>query len=244
MSMAFGPAPKPAAPAKPTLGNAYIGSKTCIACHYTFARKWTQVKHSQLLLDETLPPEKQGCEACHGPGKFHANGKRKEIVAWDKLKPAEQNVICLKCHQGKVEADLWSKTPHASMEMACTSCHEVHKPVKQEKLLVKEVNATCADCHDLKDDIAKKYHHPVPEGFGCTNCHNPHGSKNPGLLAQAHDALCQSCHGREVPKPDSHKASDWTMAHGATAKADQRSCMAFCHSKTEFCGQCHDQYKK
>jgi predicted CXXCH cytochrome family protein len=31
----------------------------------------------------------------------------------------------------------------------------------------------------------------------CTNCHQPHGSNNPGMLSQRAPLLCQSCHGRE-----------------------------------------------
>ncbi|MCC6443984.1 MAG: cytochrome c3 family protein [Armatimonadetes bacterium] len=242
VSLAFAPAAKQAA--KPASANRYIGPKTCMQCHHTYANLWAQVKHSQLLLDEKRTPEQKGCEACHGPGKQHAEGKRKEIVAWDSLKPAGQNDICLKCHQGKVEADLWKQTPHASMEMACVSCHEVHKPVKQDDLLLKPEMETCSGCHDLKDDIAKKYHHPLPEGFACGSCHNPHGTKFEGMLAQTHDALCQSCHGKEVPKPESHKAEDFMMTHGPAAKADSRTCTSFCHQQKEFCGQCHEQYKK
>ena len=53
----------------PTL---YVGAETCKTCHEEQAKSYDQGPHWKTTLDKHKGPEWQGCEACHGPGKEHA----------------------------------------------------------------------------------------------------------------------------------------------------------------------------
>jgi len=85
-------------------------------------------------------------------------------------------------------------TVHAAYETGdCGLCHERSDPKKPGKLSG-PVNEVCFGCHDevralLKRDVA---HWPATDA--CTNCHNPHGSRQPKLLIEETVALCTSCH--------------------------------------------------
>ena len=60
------------------------------------------------------------------------------------------------------------------------------------QLVRQTVNDTCFQCHAEKRGPYLWEHAPVAED--CTTCHNPHGSNQPGMLAQRAPFLCQSCH--------------------------------------------------
>ncbi|HIE50473.1 MAG TPA: hypothetical protein EYP85_01830 [Armatimonadetes bacterium] len=217
----------------------YAGTEVCFVCHIDFARRWGQVSHSKVLLDKKRPADQRGCEACHGPGARHVAGERKVIVAWERLKLREQMAICLKCHQESVKAEWWQATSHAKMELTCTACHEVHRPVKQEHLLLRSPRETCSQCHErMAEQIKAGTHHPLAEGLlECNSCHNVHGTPYPRALNQQQEALCAVCHDR-VPQPESHQRSDWRRAHRPKARAERDKCL-MCHSQEGFCNRCH-----
>jgi len=216
----------------------YAGAEVCFVCHIDFARKWGEVSHSKTLMDKERPADQRGCEACHGPGSVHVAGTRKQILGWKKLSPAAQNDLCLKCHQGKVEAGRWKPTVHAELEMVCVACHEVHKPVEQEHLLKQPALETCNACHGgMAEQVEAKTHHPIPEGFECSTCHNFHGTENERLLVAPQQDLCALCHD-PVPKPEDHARAEWRLKHLPEAKEQQDQCL-MCHSQTTFCHQCH-----
>lgn len=59
----------------------------------------------------------------------------------------------------------------------------------------KDTSDLCMECHSKMRDLATKarVHQPVKDGR-CTECHNPHASKQKGLLAYIDSALCYNCH--------------------------------------------------
>src|SRR6185369_9692667 len=50
----------------------YVGAETCKTCHEDAARGYDKGPHWKTTLANHEGPEWQGCEACHGPGKAHA----------------------------------------------------------------------------------------------------------------------------------------------------------------------------
>lgn len=238
-ALAFGqtaaPAPAPAAPA------GYAGPNVCFKCHIDFAKQWAGLKHSKTLLADGRPADGKGCEACHGPGAAHAGGKRKQIVAWDKLEQPDAAKVCLKCHQDKkVTAELWFKTPHSQI-LTCSDCHEVHKPVKREAMLKSAEGKDCSPCHDeLSKKIDAKEHHILGKGddaLSCNMCHSVHGTTESHQLRKAQETLCKDCH-EKTPKPETHAKPNWKLKHKADAKGNEAKCYK-CHDQQTRCNSCH-----
>src|SRR5579884_45716 len=50
----------------------YVGAETCKACHEDVAKGYDKGPHWKTTLAKHQGPQWQGCEACHGPGKEHA----------------------------------------------------------------------------------------------------------------------------------------------------------------------------
>ena len=70
----------PEAYAQPTDPALYVGSETCKTCHENmpaqdFFKHYEDSPHFATTLDTRKGPEWHGCEACHGPGKAHVDGK-------------------------------------------------------------------------------------------------------------------------------------------------------------------------
>ncbi len=232
-------APERPAPLAKVQAN-YVGAKVCFECHLDVARVWAEVPHSQWMLDEKLPVHLRGCEACHGPGSDHVLVRRKgNIVSWAGLSEAEQNAICLQCHE-KVTAAKWAATPHARAKphpLTCIQCHEVHQPVEQPKLLKEAVNNQCLKCHhDIPVRAKANQHHPVSGGLRCTNCHDPHDNSIAGMLKAPVRDLCQRCHDLEEIKPEDH-TPEFVKEHGKKFKPTNRRCIA-CHGRNG-CQECH-----
>src|SRR2546421_3210619 len=50
----------------------YVGTDTCKTCHEDIGKTYDRGPHWKTMLDKHHGVEWQGCEACHGPGKEHA----------------------------------------------------------------------------------------------------------------------------------------------------------------------------
>lgn len=218
----------------------YVGTPICMRCHIDFARRWSALEHSQKMLDPALPPERSGCEACHGAGSDHAAGNRKQIVSWSALQPGQAASRCLQCHTEKIQAEQWQATIHAELK-TCGDCHEVHKPTANEKLLKAPAAETCAECHgDLPAEVAAKRHHSLVDGaLSCAMCHTFHGSANPRLLMLPQSQLCEECHPGQDMRPESHQAETFKLKlHAEEARADRETCL-MCHDEATSCQSCH-----
>lgn len=218
----------------------YVGTPICVRCHIDFARRWESLAHSRQMLADEPPPELSGCEACHGPGSDHVAGDRKKIVAWAGLETAAASAVCLKCHQGKVEAELWTATIHSEL-MACDACHEVHHETARSPMLRgEEEGEECAECHgDLPDEAEAGRHHTLVDGaLVCSMCHTFHGSANARLLMLPQEEMCAECHIDEDLRPENHQSDEWALGHGEAARADRETCL-MCHDEQVSCQSCH-----
>ena len=59
----------------------------------------------------------------------------------------------------------------------------------------------CFTCHKMKKmQFQKSSHMPLMEGkIACVDCHNPHGSPNPGLLIEnSVNENCTKCHSEKA----------------------------------------------
>jgi len=236
----------PAAPAKS--GYTKAGADTCLDCHDEAAVAGIfKTAHGRPTNDAA--PFGHGqlqCEACHGPGDLHANGKgksRPHLIQFGKKalsSKAEQNAQCLTCHQGT--AAHWAGNAHAANDVGCADCHKLH----QAKDPVREVATqtdVCTSCHQTrKSDAMKASHHPLREGkMACSSCHAPHGSTAPAQLKKnSVNETCTSCHAEYrgpflwEHAPVAEDCANCHQPHGSTQPAMLKTRAPF------LCQQCHE----
>jgi hypothetical protein len=93
----------------------YAGRAACERCHDEVVAARTGSRHARIA-----------CEACHGPGRRHAE-------APDVVKPARPDVrtTCLRCHSASAsrpKAFPQVVASDHSPEGPCTACHVAHAP--------------------------------------------------------------------------------------------------------------------
>jgi DmsE family decaheme c-type cytochrome len=206
------PAPQAAKPIPATPGKAtkapvavdatFVGEKACMTCHAGHAESFSKTLMGRIGKTQ---PGKFACENCHGPGSAHvkAGGGRGVggIISFrtDDLSrtPAENNAICLNCHE-KGDRTYWNGSTHQTRDVACTSCHTIMKAVSAKNQLKTVFEPdTCFQCHkDRRAQMFRSSHMPMREGkIVCSDCHNPHGSVTESLLKE--DSIndgCYKCH--------------------------------------------------
>lgn len=185
------------------------GADTCLSCHdeesdtatHTTAALFKS-KHARRI-DARSPFAKGGlqCEACHGPGYNHSIKDSKKLPTINSQKPnsflstAQRNAPCLSCHQDSAR-NAWHAEGHGRTELACASCHQMH--TAKDPVMAKATEAqVCYRCHTRqRSDFQKVSSHPVRQGrMACSDCHRPHGSSTPAMLAgQTLNQTCFSCH--------------------------------------------------
>lgn len=198
----------PRSGAEPAIG-VYAGNDACKTCHPGIWRTFVNNPHFKSLASGKEPPERTGCEGCHGPMKAHlAAGGGKETVPFAFTIMKSQAIIsrCLTCHAKDMNRANIRRSEHTQHDVACTECHSNHHPVTVKSLLAKSQPDACYQCHtDIRAQFAMPSKHPVNEGFMvCTDCHNPHGGFTPTfgmgqtskMLNQSHgsDQPCLKCH--------------------------------------------------
>jgi DmsE family decaheme c-type cytochrome len=219
----------------------YVGSETCIGCHDDQQNRFKNTPMGRAFAKPHTAAEKQGCEACHGPGKAHVDaggGKETIPIRFGKDSPnsvEEQNGACIECHK-RGNRMFWKGSPHESRGMKCVDCHQVKQQVQRTvrgeafltapltdiKGMKKTQPELCLECHQMRRaQLQRSSHMPFREGkVTCTSCHNPHGTPNPAQLIQATvNENCYSCH------------------------ADRRGPFLWAHPPvTENCGTCHETH--
>jgi DmsE family decaheme c-type cytochrome len=194
----------------------YVGQDTCKACHEDMFNQVQRTPHFKTALSVPLTahpgPQWQGCEACHGPGKAHAEAMaasegdpakieaaKKLIFHFEGVSPEEISARCLACHNTSQEHANFTRSQHASNGVTCLNCHSPHHAKVESALLVERTPALCFGCHtEQKADFAKPFRHRVNEGLiQCQDCHNVHGGDvlERSLRTSARqDFVCFKCH--------------------------------------------------
>jgi len=149
---------------------------------------------------------------------YAAQAWAKPPVVKDKeihVKHKTGNLAPIKAKEGIVSAH----GPYESGD--CGLCHTGKDPANPGPAQT-PVNAVCYNCHeDIQQLIAKgKYKHKTAEQ-SCTNCHNPHNSKQKKLMAGAMPGICVECH--------TGIKNAMASAHKHEAMTSESSC-SNCHS--------------
>ncbi len=187
-------APEPAKPAE------YAGSDTCQACHEDIHKAFQKNPHHFVEKDNKRGWEGKACESCHGPGSKHAESvSPADISNPAKLRPAQADQVCLKCHLNQPTHAGRLQGGHARNQVSCMSCHAMHKgPSTLVARSAPAKNQLCASCHTSEwAQFAKPHKHRLPEGaMSCVDCHNPHGSYlwKSIQTVNANEPGCFKCH--------------------------------------------------
>ena len=202
-----------------------IGSSACKECH-------TDVKDSKIYGYHS------DCESCHGEGSIHASSPEKENIA------LPQSGDCLTCHQKDSKRMNWKFSSHHKAGVNCRDCHEVHvsKTAKASHAGINKMDKKSASCVKCHQDVIARFnmtsHHPVKEGgLSCSNCHDPHGSKEVTLLSK--NDQCFKCHQSiRGPKVFEHApvVEDCTICHNPHGSPNRRLLET---AQPVLCLQCH-----
>lgn len=169
------------------------------------------------------------CTSCHGESDNHINKKKGQKkrglpdVRFGRRSTTpleERTAICLDCHQSGAQIH-WATSIHAAREVACTSCHQIH--TGHDKVRDRHAQSeVCFNCHkDKRAQISRPSRHPILEGkMACSDCHNPHGSVGPAMMAR--DTVNDTCF---------------------TCHMEKRGPFVFNHQPvSEDCGNCHNPH--
>jgi DmsE family decaheme c-type cytochrome len=203
----------------------YVGAETCKSCHEAETKSYDKGPHWKTALDKHHGPQWEGCEACHGPGKAHAESADPDkILRLTSMSREESSKRCLGCHEFGQEHANFLRSEHLKNNVGCVDCHSIHAPKVEARLLRASQPQLCYSCHlDVKPEFSKPFHHRVNEGLiTCANCHNPHGGFLTHQLrsTNAQDQLCFNCH--------TDKAGPFAFEHLVV--------------KTEGCVACHSPH--
>ena len=234
------------------------GNDLCLGCH-------KEMKSSLEAATHRHAPVDRNCLGCHDP---HASKEARSLLV--KAPPS----LCLGCHKPEQPGFAQAHMNYPVAKSDCTSCHDphgsknpgilwatVHEPVRNRmcsqchgepaagQVTMKRAGADlCRGCHnDLILEIGSKnrVHWPVVDRSACANCHEPHASRTPALLAAPQKQLCGGCH------PDSIARQDRSLTkHPPVDEGECTSCHLPHASDATFlfasaddkvvCGACHD----
>src|SRR4029450_7363786 len=131
----------------------YIGEARCIECHGQENKHLSETLHAKIFrLNPKDDRERQGCEACHGPGSEHAKNAldKTKLIGFTRRwgTPVDvQNGQCLNCHEGGIRLH-WPGRAAAQSDTRASDCHNPMQKLSANGLLARQsISETCFQCH-------------------------------------------------------------------------------------------------
>uniref|UniRef100_Q026X7 Tetratricopeptide TPR_4 n=1 Tax=Solibacter usitatus (strain Ellin6076) TaxID=234267 RepID=Q026X7_SOLUE len=149
------------------------------------------------------------CEACHGPGRAHAESSGAAPIQNPKQLSAVQiNILCGSCHRQASDLDDdrdWSNAWNVRHEpsylhraacfrnsngaLSCLTCHDSHQPLQTA---ASAYDAKCSGCHQ------KAAHTTAVAGRSCVACHMPQVAARANLRFTNHWIGVYDLNGRRL----------------------------------------------
>lgn len=165
----------------------------CASCHEKAVNQAFQhTAHAQA---------NQSCAQCHtnvaGHFRAQSTGAEGPSPSLRTIAAKAANDVCLTCHE-KGARQNWRGGVHDRRDTGCLSCHSIHsfKSAKAQLKTTRDAE-TCFSCHkQIRAKVMRSSHHPIREGkMDCSNCHNPHDSTQPKMIAATSvNDKCYECH--------------------------------------------------
>jgi len=188
--------------------NGYLGSEECKACHPDIQQNFYKNPHFKSVASRKEPPERTGCEGCHGAGREHAESFGEKAIGrvFSKMNAQQSLDACLACHANDFPRANIRRSDHTLAAVACNQCHSIHRPRSTKALLAKKQTELCYGCHQsVRAQFSMPVKHRVNEGtVECSDCHNPHGTfaatwgmgSRPHMVKQSStsEQPCLDCH--------------------------------------------------
>jgi len=219
----------------PASSEGYVGSNACKTCHADVWLNFYKNAHYKSIAAGNQPPERTGCESCHGPAKGHveARGGRTTIPrAFSLMNTARALDTCLTCHSKDLSRSEIRRSSHTQASVVCNNCHSIHKAQTPKLLLARKQNDLCYSCHTgVRAQFSMPFKHRVNEGFmSCTDCHNPHGAQSASWRMGRRPRMVQASADGEQPCLRCH--------------TDKRGPFAFEHPavRVDGCETCHSPH--
>lgn len=207
-----------------------MGSNVCKTCHPDVSLNFFKNPHYKSIASGKEPPERTGCEGCHGPGKAHvdARGGRATIRAFSLMQPIQALDACLACHSKDLSRANIRRSQHTQADVVCSTCHSIHKSPVPKFLLARKQIDLCYQCHlPVRAQFSMPVKHRVNEGFmQCTDCHNPHGAFAPTWRMGLRPLHMEQALGNEEPclKCHSDKRGPFVFEHAAVRVEGCETC--------------------
>jgi predicted CXXCH cytochrome family protein len=144
--------------------------------------------------DQSPSENAQRCLDCH-------EGNR-ETQHFDHSEHQLNGVACQNCHSPHL-IDASSNAQGSGLALLIQRDFAANVPLRREedrwlndRLLRESQPQLCFGCHaTIESQFSLPTHHPVTEGLvACTDCHNPHGSRNLLMLRNQNSETCVACH--------------------------------------------------
>jgi len=208
-AMAAAQTPNQVAPPSAPATSGFVGSDACKTCHADVWLNFYKNPHYKSIASGKEPPERTGCEGCHGPANAHVEargGKATIPHAFSLMEPKQVIEDCLGCHGRDFNRANIRRSEHTLNDVACNNCHSIHHSPTPKYLLARAQKDLCYTCHNtIRAQFDMPSRHRVNEGFmNCTDCHNPHGGfaatwamgQRPRMIEQAvtNEEPCLKCH--------------------------------------------------
>ncbi|MEZ5355403.1 MAG: DmsE family decaheme c-type cytochrome [Bryobacteraceae bacterium] len=213
----------------------YVGSEACKTCHANIWQGFFKNAHYRGVAQGDQPPDRTGCEGCHGPAQGHvaAGGGKKTIPRAFSLLDSRRSLdACMACHSKDFPRAEIRRSSHTEANIACNQCHSIHKPATPKLLLAKQQRDLCYECHtNVRAQFSMPFKHRVNEGaVACTDCHNPHGTASPSWRMGQRPRMVSTGHDGEQPCLRCH--------------TDKRGPFVFEHAaiRVEGCETCHQPH--
>jgi predicted CXXCH cytochrome family protein len=248
----------------------------CAECHRTDEKKFAD-RHLN------YPVADSQCTSCHNPHgsntrKIIFDGAHEPVVKreCDKCHEGSQsqnplNVLkegielCRGCHSEAIDKMFGKNQVHWPLvdSRACMHCHSPHA-ARQKNLVKGKIVNVCGECHEdtlslqkisIDNPENKSLCKPVKEG-NCIDCHTPHSSDGPLLIAEESFSFgtCNKCHewrshsthpiGDKIVDPRNENLMvDCLSCHRACGTGNNPSMMPF-SSTYILCIQCHTGYRR
>jgi len=141
---------------------------------------------------------------------------------------------CFSCHAGMKGKLAKADHLHDPATKNCGTCHSPHATDIKHQLKA-TIDKTClTECHKpIAEHVAKVpvQHAAMVTADGCVNCHDPHGGTQTKLLKARMDAVCLTCHNKEIKAADGRVIPDMNPAiadakfrHGPIRVGDCSAC--------------------